>query len=242
MAELTFLGSGNFLARGGRYWNSFVLDRRILVEPSPIAEPHLHRAGIPAAGLDAVVISHFHADHTFGWPFLMLDLVQNHGDRPLTVLGPPGVRDYLREMGRVANVPDVAAAAEKLLEFVEVNGSRQTIAGVAVRGVRVEHVAYLDCFGYLFDLGATTLGYSGDTRPCDGLEELAREADVLVLECNNKHLPDGMHSHMDTDAVRDLHARHPDTRLILTHMGDDVTAADVPATVTLPDDFTTLQI
>ena len=32
----TFLGTGNFLAPG-RYWNSFVLDGRVLVEPAPTA-------------------------------------------------------------------------------------------------------------------------------------------------------------------------------------------------------------
>ena len=39
VTELTFLGTGNFLAPPGRYWNSFVMDASVLVEPSPTALP-----------------------------------------------------------------------------------------------------------------------------------------------------------------------------------------------------------
>ena len=62
-------------------------------------------------------------------------------------------------------------------------------------------------------------------------------ADLLVLECNGRH---PHKSHMDMEAVRALHARHPGTRLVLTHLGDDVGAADFDETVTVPDDFDTV--
>ena len=71
MTELAFLGTGNFLAPLGRYWNSFVMDESVLVEPSPTALPHLRRCGIPVEAVEVIVVSHFHADHCFGWPFLL---------------------------------------------------------------------------------------------------------------------------------------------------------------------------
>ena len=40
MTELTFLGTGNFLAPPGRYWNSFVLADNVLDAPAPTALPH----------------------------------------------------------------------------------------------------------------------------------------------------------------------------------------------------------
>src|SRR5437899_1956364 len=99
MTQLTFLGTGNYLAPG-RYWNSFLVDR-VLVEPSPTALPNLRRAGGRAADLEAVVISHFHPDHTFGWPFLVLELLMAGPESGLSVVGPPGVRDFLDEMMRL---------------------------------------------------------------------------------------------------------------------------------------------
>ena len=68
MTELTFLGTGNFLAPPGRYWNSFVMDASVLVEPSPTALPHLRRCGFAVDAIEVVVVSHFHADHCFGGP------------------------------------------------------------------------------------------------------------------------------------------------------------------------------
>src|SRR5581483_5721606 len=97
VATLTFLGTGNYLAPG-RYWNSFVLDGNVLVEPCPTALPHLRKVGIPATEIDVIVISHFHADHTFGWPFLLLEMLRRDPNRPLWIVGPPGVEQFLADM------------------------------------------------------------------------------------------------------------------------------------------------
>lgn len=241
MSTLTFLGTGNYLA-SKRYWNSFVLDGTVLVEPSPIALPHLRRAGVPAAGLEAIVISHFHADHTFGWPFLLLELLRERDGRPLFVVGPPGVGAYLAGMMDVAGVPDVreAAASRLDLRYVEVDQSWQMAGSLRFRAVEVEHVPHLRCFGYLFDRDSGVIGYSGDTHQCDGLDELARGAGVLVLECNGSH---PWPTHMDVESVRSLRERHPDVRYVLTHLGDDVdpTAMDgfiVPADFEIVDTST----
>ena len=59
MTVLTFLGTGNYVAPG-RYWNSFVVDGTVLMEPSPSCLPNLRRAGIAAAAIDTIFISHFH--------------------------------------------------------------------------------------------------------------------------------------------------------------------------------------
>jgi ribonuclease Z len=219
VATATFLGTGNFLAPG-RYWNSFVLDGRVLVEPAPTALPHLRRCGIPAGDLDAVVISHFHPDHTFGWPFLLLELLVAAPDHPVSVVGPPGVEAFLDEMLRLAAVPDIASHAATLLDlrYVEVDGT---------------------CFGYLFERDGRTVGYSGDCRPCGGLDELAGAADVLVLECNGAHPPPK--AHQDPDDVRDLRRRFPAPRFVLTHLGAGLDLTGLAGTV-VPEDFDVVEL
>jgi ribonuclease BN (tRNA processing enzyme) len=237
--SLTFLGTGNYLAPG-RYWNSFVLDGTVLVEPSPTALPHLRHCGLRAANLDAVVISHFHPDHTFGWPFLLLELLEAERDKPLAVVGPPGVEGFLGDMMALGAVADIheAAVARPDIVFVEVDGSWQAAGPLRFRAIEVEHVPDLRCFGFLFDRGGRTIGYSGDTQPCAGLEELVTAANVVVLECNGSHLPK---THMDVDDVRALRSRHPGVPFVLTHLGADVDATGIPE-VTVPSDFETLQL
>jgi ribonuclease BN (tRNA processing enzyme) len=241
VTSVTFLGTGNFLAPD-RYWNSFVLDGSVLVEPAPTALPHLRRCGLPPERLDVIVISHFHADHTFGWPFLLLELLlTRENDRPLFVVGPPQVEAFLADMMRLGAVPNVQNAAHEHfdLRYVEVNGSWQEAGPLRFRAIEVEHVPHLRCFGYLFDRGDRTVGYSGDTRPCAGLDELAAEADVLVLECNGPHPPPT--SHMDAESVRSLRASFPGVPFVLTHLGGGVDASGINE-VTVPEDFETLSI
>ena len=240
MASVTFLGTGNFLAPA-RYWNSFVLDDRILVEAAPTALPHLRRAGVPIDGLDVIVVSHFHADHSFGWPFLLLEMLTQGRDRPLFIVGPPRIEQFLADMMRLGGVPNILEAAHEGLDlhYVEVDGSWQAAGPLRFRAIEVEHVPHLRCFGYLFDRDGRTIGYSGDTRPCVGLDELAAASDALVLECNGPHPPPP--SHMDTDAVRSLRARFPNVPFVLTHLGPDVDASGI-TDVTVAEDFEMLSL
>ena len=240
MATATFLGTGNYLAPGGRYWNSFVLDGSILVEPSPTALPHLRRCGFRIDQLEAIAISHFHPDHTFGWPFLLLEAARKGRATPLYVIGPPGVAAFLEDMMTLGAVPEVHAAAHSVLDirYIEVDGNWQEAGTSRFRAVEVEHVPHLRCFGYLFDRGDRTVAYSGDTQLCDGLEELARSADALVLECNGAHPWPG---HMNVDSVRALRAAVPDVPFVLTHVDVDVDATGID-NVRIASDFETIEL
>ena len=153
MTELTFLGTGNFLAPPGRYWNSFVWTTSVLVEPSPTALPHLRRCGFAVEDVEVVVVSHFHADHCFGWPFLLQAAAEGGGGRTLHVVGPPGIEAHLASMNEAGAVGSVTemAYANLDLRFVEVDGSWQEAGPLRFRAVEVVHVPYLRCFGYLFD-------------------------------------------------------------------------------------------
>jgi ribonuclease Z len=244
VTELAFLGTGNFLAPPGRYWNSFVMDESVLVEPSPTALPHLRRCGIALEAVEVVVVSHFHADHCFGWPFLLQALAEGAGGRTLSVVGPPGIEAHLAQMNEAGAVASVTEQGHANLDlrFVEVDGTWQQAGPLRFRAVEVVHVPYLRCFGYLFDRDGQVVGYSGDTTPCDGLDELARESDVLVVECNGRHTPPGVRgAHMDEESVRALHAAHPDVQLVLTHLGEQVDTASMTG-MTIPDDFERLTV
>jgi ribonuclease Z len=241
MTTVTFLGTGNFLVPG-RYWNSFVLDDNVLVEPSPTALPHLRRCGLTAAALEVVVISHFHPDHTFGWPFLLLEVVRRRpeGSR-FSVVGPPGVEAFLADMMALGAVTDIVASAHRLLDvrYIEVDGSWQEAGPLRFRAIEVEHVPTLRCFGYVLERDGRRIGYSGDVHPCSGLDDLAGSCDVLVLECNGPHPPPV--THMDVDSLQALRQKFPAVPFVLTHLGEDIDASGIPD-VTVPSDFDSLTL
>jgi ribonuclease Z len=238
---LTFLGTGNAFAPG-RYWNSFLIDGRVLVEPSPSVLPNLRRVGADLAAIDAVFISHFHADHTFGWPFLLLEyMARTRRTSPLWVIGPPGVEGRLDEMLRVGAYPSHARAAAVGvdLRFVDIDEGEQEAGPVRFRATRVEHEPSLDCYGFVIRHDGRAIGYSGDTRLCDGLRKIAAGSDVLALECAERH--DGHNVHMTLEGVRTLRAECPHLPFILTHVDDDVDADGLPA-VRVAEDLETIHV
>ena len=231
---LTFLGTGNFFAPD-RDWNSFVIDGRVLVEPSPTVLPNLRRAGIAPTDIDVVFISHFHADHTFGWPFLLVDyLMQSRRRSDLWVVGPPGLEARLDEMLRVGSLENLVAGARATrgdfpLHYVEVTERDQEAGPVPFRAVRVEHEPGLDCYGYLIRRGGRMIGYSGDTQLCDGLREIAGTADLVVLECALRH-GRSFPGHMGPDDIRVLRREFPDVPFVLSHVNSDTAEHEIPGT------------
>lgn len=240
MTQIAFFGTGDYLAYE-RYWNGFVIDGRILAEPSPGVVPHLRRCGVSSLGVEAVFISHFHVDHFFGWPFLLLDFMIQRRTTPVHVVGPPGVEGRLHELMQLGGVPNVHELAHERIEvtYVEVDGSWQNAGGIRFRAIEVEHVPWLRCFGYLFDLGDRIIGYSGDTSPCSGLDVLAAASEVLILECNGPHPPPQIH--MGVDDVVTLRLRFPELELVLTHLGPGVDPAGI-SKCTVPKDFEVIEI
>ena len=241
MTTVTFLGTGNFLVPD-RYWNSFVLDGNVLVEPSPTALPHLRRCGLTAAALEVVVISHFHPDHTFGWPFLLLEVVRlrPQGSR-FSIVGPPGVEAFLADMMALGAVTDIVASAHRLLDvrYVEVDGSWQEAGPLRFRAIEVEHVPALRCFGYVLERDGRRIGYSGDVHPCAGLDALAgssRRAGPRVQRSPSTPL-----THMDVDSVRALRQKFPAVPFVLTHLGEDIDASGIPDVI-VPSDFDSLTL
>jgi ribonuclease BN (tRNA processing enzyme) len=241
---LTFLGTGNFRATAG-YWNAFLIGRRILVETSPAVLRNLQLVGVDLNEVDVVFISHFHADHTFGWPFLLFTWLTHAARKSdLWVVGPPGIGQFLEELLRAGRLDHLARRARTRpdvfkLHYVEVNGETQTAGDVTFRAVRVDHDPVLDCYGYLIEIDGRTIGFTGDTTLCPGLRELAASADVLVSECNSHHTVSPVH--MTFDDIRTLRSEFPELPLVLTHRAQDVDSGGL-ANVRVPKDLETIVV
>ena len=235
--ELLFLGSGSGFANGGRYYSSFLLNGRYLFDAGPIALVHLKRAGIPPNDIDAIFISHFHADHFFGLPLLLLDFVDcTPRERDLTIVGPPGIESRLRTLLEIG-LPGLA-----LREWpfrVQYQEARDGVAGEAADlpyvARQVVHSEHLECFGYRVELGGRALAYSGDSTLCDALVTLGEGADVFVAECS--FWEPTRRAHMTPDDIRELRRRlGPTPAFVLTHLDAGAPSLDIENTV-LAEDF-----
>lgn len=147
-------------------------------------------AGLPLKALAHVWITHLHSDHVadaFTLPWLAWSGALA---TPVVVHGPPGMARMSRDWFRFARVdietrirdegrPDL----RKMMTVAEVRpGVQLDTAGLRVTAARVAHPPLTDSFAYRFDWAGKSVVWSGDTRPCQALIDLARGADVLVQE------------------------------------------------------------
>jgi ribonuclease BN (tRNA processing enzyme) len=216
--ELCFLGSGNAFAPL-RYWSSFLVNGRYLFDCPPTALAHLKKMGKPSEDVQVVFISHFHGDHFFGLPFLLLEYGESTPrSDDFFIVGPPRIQEKLEWMTELG-FPGLLEKSEGYQRrYIEVSdGLSGEAAGVRFQAYRVDHASRLDCYGYRVEIDGRTVAYSGDVRGVDVLYRLADGADVLVVECTCWGDDCGPHlTPLDIRALRK--SIPPSTTFILTHL------------------------
>lgn len=233
--DLLFLGSGNAFA-SERYWGCFLLNGKFLFDASPIALPHLKKAGVPLEELDAVFISHFHADHFLGLPFLLLEYAhETSRTNPLTIVGPPTIEARVRAVID-ASFPHLLQKPRNYeLNFVELeDGMDGETAGLHWLARSVAHVEEFPCFGYRVEAADRSLAYSGDTTMCESLVELADGVDVFVVECSCWE--DACGPHLGPPDLREIRRRVGGApTFVLTHLASGEPDLGIENTVIAED-------
>jgi len=239
MASVPLLCLGSAAALSdGRQWNATLIDGRVLLDLPPTAVLEMHRHGVDLASLDVVLISHLHADHVFGLPFLLLEYaVRCERQKPLYVVGPPGLRAQSEILFTLA-WPGMGKAGLRPsgpIEYVEVEPGREVrVADLVVSATPMSHFGML-ALGYRFTCRGVRFAYTGDTGDCCELEELLSDVDVAIMELTHptsKNDP----GHLDVERLACLTegARRRGTRLFATHMTEP--PAVPPEGVTLCED------
>ena len=73
MNRIDFLGTGNAFTPFGRLHALAIIDRKILIDTPPSLIPQLRKSGIKTSDISHLLFTHWHADHTFGFPFFLLE-------------------------------------------------------------------------------------------------------------------------------------------------------------------------
>ncbi|GEL94759.1 metal-dependent hydrolase [Cellulomonas composti] len=208
----------------GRTWS-------VLLDLGNGALSPLQRFGDPTA-LDAIALSHLHSDHVAD--LVVLNVLRRYRPDgplpPVDVWGPVGTAERLAQMAG----KDPATDLDGQFRFRTWDPAAPVVVGpLTLTPVPVEHP--VPAFGVRVtgpsdELPARTvsLGYTGDTDECAGLDELAA-SDLLLCEAGFRDVLD--------DELRGIHltgaragaaaGRAGSGRLVLTHL----TAWEDPAEV-----------
>jgi hypothetical protein len=101
----------------------------------------MRKYGIDPNQVDTVFISHLHGDHFGGLPFLILDAqFSSRRTRPLTLVGPPGLRDRLAQLMELFFPGSSSVERRFTTEIHEIDAAETAVInGVKVTGYLVEH-------------------------------------------------------------------------------------------------------
>lgn len=187
--------------------------------------------------LDAVLISHLHADHMLDVVPYSYALTYSPRQQPVPVAGYPGTESPSRPRliapgGAVRCFRRLGGSwgSEELIEnafAIEEYDADSTVEVGPLRA-RFKEVPHFTTT-YAIDFSSTSnsgrFTYSADCRPGDDLVEIARDTDLLLVEAT---LPrperTGKRGHM-TPAEAGDHARRAGARrVVLTHMSDELDA------------------
>ena len=132
MARIDFLGTGNAFCPSGRMHALAIIDKKILIDAPPTLIPQLRGDGISPSQIDHVLFTHWHGDHVFGFPFLLLDrkfISDPSGERVLEIHLRPGGKEYLSnicEMGFPGSLGDWFNSRAIWNDCGSISGAEQT--------------------------------------------------------------------------------------------------------------------
>jgi ribonuclease Z len=208
MLELTLLGTGSPIHTGHRFGPSQVVadgDTRILVDTGWSSTLRLVQAGMPPQSITAVFFTHLHSDHTTDLADFMVMRWVSGIREPLRIYGPEGTKrmvggfqqameadtryriahhgDKLWDQGLACDITELPdSGPDRIGEDPQVIA---TIGPITVSAFEVDHRPVKPAYGFRFESSGRSIAISGDTNPCEGLVNGARDADILVCDSMN---------------------------------------------------------
>ena len=226
--RVTIVGSGDAFGSGGRCHSCYRLEsggRTLVVDFGASSILGWRNLGLDPAEIDAVVLSHLHGDHFGGLPFLLLDrqFSKRGRGRPLTIAGPPGTTGRLDSLLEACFPGSSALPWRFDWRVAEIPpGESMNLEGFSIETAEVVHFSGGPSTALRIGAGGHLFAFSGDTEWTDALVGVARDADLMLVECySGEHRVSG---HIDWPTLRerlpDLRAR----RIMVTHMGPSALA------------------
>jgi ribonuclease BN (tRNA processing enzyme) len=188
--QITILGNGGCLNNGLPH-NACLINGHLLVEAPPDVMVSLQKLHVDFKKIDTIFISHLHGDHTFGLPFIIINMWYRHimdgTDPSLTILGPQGIEQYTK------NITESAfTKSHPCYGWLEGSTSYRTIRGnfemvlddMSISCFKVQHL--IETYGLQIAANnENVMAYIADTKWCPEVEQvLAGKPKVVLMDMN----------------------------------------------------------
>lgn len=150
MVDVCLLGSGGMMPLPQRWLTAMLWrhqGRLILVDCGEGTQIPLRQAGWGLRALDAICLTHYHADHTAGLPGLLLTVGSSGRTEPMRLFGPPGLRQLVACLaGFVPALPYPLVLTELPVDAP----AKFTVGEVEISSLPADH--RVPCLSYRFDV------------------------------------------------------------------------------------------
>src|ERR1700751_3314856 len=102
--DLVFLGTSGSAPTANRSAMALLVRRggdRLLFDCAEGTQRQLMRSTVGLPALEQIFITHFHADHYLGLPGMLKTFALRQREAPLTIYGPPGLRELFGDLRRI---------------------------------------------------------------------------------------------------------------------------------------------
>lgn len=205
--KIKILGNGGAINDGLPY-NSFLIDEKYLIEAPPDIMNSLFRENIDISNIQLIYISHFHGDHYFGLPFLLLRLFFNsfktQAAGKIKIFGPQHIKNKTQEICRLAvgeNHP-LNEWIEKNILFIEVTSSDDIMIDSGIKLKFFPMVHFTETSGFsLYQNDKILFSYFADTLWDDALIDQVRLFPEAIIADLNGEPSDPVKIHLSEDDI-----------------------------------------
>jgi ribonuclease Z len=105
MLDIALLGCGGSMPIVSRYLTSLLVSysgRMLLIDCGEGTQVSLKLLKWGFKNIDIICFTHYHADHVVGFPGLLLTIANSGREEPLTIIGPPGLKEVVKGLTVIA--------------------------------------------------------------------------------------------------------------------------------------------
>ncbi|MBO9534928.1 MAG: MBL fold metallo-hydrolase [Solirubrobacteraceae bacterium] len=225
-ANLTVLGCSPSWQNTGEACSSYLVEAagtRLLIDCGNGAFAQL-REHSDYATIDAIAITHTHGDHVLDLlPFAYALLyspraLRGELNRPLLLL-PPTAHERMRSIFALIDRAELLDDAYEVREYEPAEPIQ--VGSLVLEFAEVPHFVPVHAVSVRTSEGGRFV-FGADHRPCDEIVDFARGADLLMLEATLMQPETGIRGHMTSEEAAEIAQSAGVTRLVLTHMSDEL--------------------
>lgn len=217
--NIKMIGSGSMISKDNSA--CCLIDDKILVDVPNGTTKAILRLGYNITDLECICITHFHADHYFDLPFILLNLINKReklGAKELYIVCNKINEDIINKIIEYSNFTRISSNI-KIIGLDKENNAYNISDKYMVKGISVKHTN--GALGYVLTdkTNNKRVGFTGDSALCEGVEKIVNNSDVSFYDTT--YITGDEKSHMGIDDIKYLLSKNLDKKIITTHMKEE---------------------